>query len=145
MGLKSSKIKFAKNVSDPDSPDLVYMNYDVGEEFNLAFSKQPHIGEVGDQIVLMQKGKLTHVVEIIDNEVKDWGPQGGKYHYGLAVKTVGMIDNGVDVSTSSIKDTNFSSLRGNTNLVHLNAIEKNNPKELQSNIAEIFKQNGETE
>ena len=48
MGIKKSKLKFVKNMSDIDSDELVYMNYDVDKEFGLAFSKKHHIGEVNE-------------------------------------------------------------------------------------------------
>lgn len=136
--LKASKIKYIKNVTDKNVNGLVYMQHTVGSQiFSLTFSKRQHQQiNVGDQIVLFQKGKLTHIVEVEDNEVNKTKTN-SKYSYTMNVRTVAILPMGLEKSDSSIYEANFDKLRRTTNLVLIDEV-----GDIRGRIYKIFKNNG---
>lgn len=139
--LKASKIKYIKNVTSTSSSNLVYMQHTVGTVFDLEFSKnQQQIISVGDQIVLEQQSKLTHVVEVVNNEIV-YNASNPAHPYTLKVKTVGIIQNGLQKSDSSISEADFTCLGGNTNLIPIKAV-AGTVDDIETKIVKIFKNNG---
>jgi hypothetical protein len=141
MILNANKIKYIKNVSSTSGNRLVYMNYVTGTPFDLEFSKQQRqqVG-IGDQIVLEQQGKLTHIVEVA-NPTMNYNANNPAHPYTMQVKTIAIIPNGLQKSDSSISDADFTCLGGNTNLIPIDAVSKT-VQDIEKKIVKMFKNNG---
>ena len=140
MILAPSKIKYIKNVSSTSGSGLVYMGHGIKALFDLEFSKwQYQQVDIGDQIVLEQQGKLTHVVEV-QNPKLNYNQNNLQHPYTMKVKTIAIIPNGFKKTDSSIFNANFTCLRGNTNLIPIGKVGKN-VENIGKRIVDIFKNN----
>ena len=142
MSIKAKAIKYIKNVSSVDGEKFVYggSKYEVGKTWNLTYTKEQHRGEKGDLVVLWQKGKLSHIVEIVDPEIK-LNKNKPVFKYYNKVKTIAIINNGLVKAKSSLRNYDMRCLGGNTNLVSIDAIAKTAAEAgvLRKNLVKDFK------
>lgn len=150
MGIKATKIKFIKNVSDDSQNSMVY-NFRIRKIFDLTFSVEPQKGQNGDIVLLYQNLKnetcLTHLVEIVDATVRH--TKSKKYNFFMKVKVVGKFSHRKRKYNTSIADISFKGAGQGSSLVEIDNLqdiknEKFTLSDVQNRILRLFKDEGKT-